>query len=152
MSLLVKLVYDTSKVRCRYSRVHDRIFGFPLSRVVHLASLQRTKTDLQDLEELKELKATLDTIRDQLSDLDETDLTKRRGREIRDALLDYAAALEASVINLQKICQARRQVSADRHQSAYESSAYREDKIAYDDCIQHHKRLGERLTHLLSTF
>jgi len=151
MSLLVKLVYDTSKVRCRYSQVHDRVFGFTLSRVAHLASLQRAKAYHRDLEELEELRAALDAIRVQLLDLDERDLTKRRGREIRDALLDYSAALEESVLKLQKICHARRP-SADRRPAPYEPSALREDKIAYDDSVQHHKRLGERLTHLLSTF
>ena len=153
MSLLVKLVYDTSKVRCRYTRVHDRTFGFGAWGLTRVARLQGAKSSHQDLMELDELETALDGIRSQLADLHEEDLTKRRGREIRDALSEYSAALEDSVLKLRMLCRSRQEAKGERkRQIAANLPGYREHRIAYDDSIQHHKRLGERLTDLLSTF
>ena len=129
------------------------MFGFSVSRVAHIANLHTAASYRQDLAELDDLTAALDGIRSQLADLQDDQLTKRTGWEIRDALLDYTNALHQSLHQLRKICQSRQQEKEkDGKQGRYSIKGYREERIAYDDAIQHHKRLGERLTNLLSTF
>lgn len=152
MSHLLKLVYDASELRRQYAGMHEEMFGFSMRRIMRLG--QRSEPECRArIRRLDELSQALAGMQQQLGELQECDLTKRRGHDICTALGEYTQALSASVALLNTICQrvAREQKDVDGWRN-YTATDFRQDRITYDDAIQHHKRLGKRLQELLSTF
>jgi hypothetical protein len=153
MSALLKLVYDTSVLRQRYTDVHQELFGISLGRFVRLGG-QPVRPDYgTQVEKLGTLTEDLQDLRGQLARLEPGQLTQRAGRELRAALTEYIVALEDSVRKLRVICE--RSLQAQQGAAPlkeYSVGDYRRDRIAYDDAIQHHKRLATRLNQLLSSF
>jgi hypothetical protein len=152
MSHLLKLVYETSELRRQYAGIHEEMFGFSMRRILRLG--QRGEPECRArMRRLEELSRGLAGMRQQLAELQECDLTKRRGHDICTALGEYTQALGTSVALLKTICQrlAREQRGVDGWRN-YTATEFRQDRITYDDAIQHHKRLGKRLQELLSTF
>lgn len=154
MSHLLKLVYAAGELNRRYSRVHEEIFGFSVRRLVRRSHKNASEPPPQSrTDQLSALTEELKAIQRQIEELEECDLTKRRGREICTVLKDYTQALTASVSVLNTICRrlAREQEGVDGWRN-YSATSFRQDRITYDDAIQHHKRLGRRLQELLATF
>jgi hypothetical protein len=152
MSHLLKLVYEASELRRRYTGIHEEMFGFSVRRIIRFG--QQSERECQaKMQRLDDLSEALAGMRKQIADLQECDLTKRRGHDICTALGDYTQALSDSVALLHTICQrlAREQKGVDGWRN-YTATELRQDRITYDDAIQHHKRMGRRLQELLSTF
>ena len=152
MSRLLKLVYETSELRRQYARIHEEMFGFSMRRIIRLGQ-QNERECLARMQRLDYLSSALAEMRQQVAELQECDLTKRRGHDICAALDEYTQALNASVSLLNTICRrlAREQKGVDGWRN-YTATSFRQDRITYDDAIQHHKRVGKRLQELLSTF
>lgn len=152
MSRLLKLVYETSELRRRYAGIHEEMFGFSMRRIIRLGQ-QNERECRAKMQRLDDLSQALAEMRQQVAELQECDLTKRRGHEICTALQEYTQALNASVALLNTICRrlAREQKGVDGWRN-YTATSLRQDRITYDDAIQHHKRVGKRLQELLSTF
>jgi len=153
MSVLLKLVYDTNLLRQRYIEIHENLFGLSFGRLVRLSRESAQPDFATYAERLGGLILDLQNVRDQLGRLEERKLSHRTGRELRDALADYTVALEDSIRKLQCICERnlkqQQGMEAFKH---YSLGDYRVDRIAYDDAMQHHKRMGLRLNQLLSNF
>ena len=152
MSRLLKLVYEASELRRQYAGIHEEMFGFSVRRIMRLGQQSGNECRAK-MQRLDDLSLALAEMRKQLAELQECDLTKRRGHEICTALEEYTQALNASVGLLNTICRrlAREQERADGWRN-YTATSFRQDRISYDDAIQHHKRAGRRLQELLSTF
>ena len=152
MSRLLKLVYEASELRRQYAGIHEEMFGMSMRRIVRLG--RKSEHDYRaNMRRLGVLSQELGGVQQQLAELQECDLTKRRGHDICAALAEYTEALSASVALLNTICRrlAREQKGVDGWRN-YTATSFRHDRITYDDAIQHHKRLGRRLQELLSTF
>jgi hypothetical protein len=153
MSVLLKLVYDTNLLRQRYVEIHENLFRLSLGRLVRRSGASAGPDYGAQAERLGRLIQDLQSVRDQLGQLDEGKLSHRTGRELRNTLADYTVALEDSIRKLQFICE--RNLKQQQGVAAFKDYSlgdYRLDRIAYDDAIQHHKRLGLRLNQLLSNF
>jgi len=153
MSTLLKLVCETSVIRQRYAEIHQKLFRVSLGRLVRLRSRSARPDYGARAEELERLERDLQRLRNQLAQLTEGQLTQRSGRELRAALRDYTVALEDSIRKLRVISERslKEQQGIAEYQT-YSLGDYRLDRIAYDDALQHHKRLGIRLNQLLSSF
>jgi len=149
MSELVKLVYDTSRIRSRYRHIHNRVMGFSL-RAMRLLVRPDSAPELSGYEkELQALDEYLNTVEGALQRLDPKELTKREGNELRTGLLEYVEALGASIDRLLRICAGKRkEQEGDPEFARYSDTQYADDRVAYDDAIQHHRRLGARLNEL----
>lgn len=153
MSLLLKLVYDTNALRQRYVTAHRKIFGLSFGRVVRLSRESAAADFETQVARLSELVTELRQLRNKLGKLQESELRQRTGRELREALADYTGALEDSVGKLKRICERNAQeLRGVAEFRLYSLGDYRFDRIAYDDAVQHHKRIGLRLNQLLSNF
>jgi hypothetical protein len=152
MSRLLKLVYEASELRRQYAGIHEEMFGFSMRRIMRLGQHSERECHAR-MRRLDDLSQALAEMQQQLAELQECDLTKRRGHDICSALEEYTQALSASVALLTTICRrlAREQKSVDGWRN-YTATSFRQDRITYDDAIQHHKRLGKRLQELLATF
>lgn len=148
MSKLVKIVYDVAQIRGCYLRVHEEIFQ--LSTRILVRVLNRGKPDARDREAaaIDQLVQRLENAQSELEDLDESDLSVRRGGEIRTALADYVIALTESVQFLRSISELLQQ--RDTKDQRYDPDHLQGLKVNYDDALQHHKRLGARLNALIA--
>ena len=150
MSKLVKAVYDVARIRGRYLRVHDAIFHLSARKLVRVLNLGRPKdAHGSGTTELEQLLQRLQIAQTELENLDESDLSVRRGREIQTELADYVSALTESVQILKSISEHLRQ--RDTKSELYDPERLQGLKVDYDDAMQHHKRLGARLNTLIAT-
>jgi hypothetical protein len=150
MSKLLKTLYDVADIRCRYHRVHEAMFGFSARRLLRSMHPSASSGAATLAEELDRLTVRLAIARQELGDLDQADLAIRRGREIQGALISYIDALTESNARLRAICDGRHGV--DTASATAENKLRTELKIAYDDAVQYHKRLGAQLNKLISTY
>ena len=149
MSDLLKLVYEVAAVRSDYLRLDRRLFHISAGRLLHNLTRRHTRGGLTDQQEIEELSQRLSRAIDGLSQLKKEDLSIRRGSEIQTALSEYAQALTESMTALAALLEVgKRPRNGSRHQPSGESQT---TKIAYDDAVQYHKRLGARLNELLTT-
>lgn len=149
MSDLLKIVYDVAAVRSDYLRLHQRLFHISAGSLLDNISRRRTRGSLTDRQELDELGRRLSRALDGLTQLKEEDLSIRRGREIQIALCAYAQALSESMAALVTLLESQQPPrSGGRNQAPGQLHVTR---IAYDDAVQYHNRLGARLNALLTT-
>jgi hypothetical protein len=149
MSKLVKVVYDVAGIRGRYLCVHDEIFRLSARKLVRALNPGRQNQVASRIFELDRLSRQILTALAELEGLEENDLSIRRGRDIRNQLADYLAALTESVILLKSICgQLNKRAVKDR---TYDQGKLHRLKISYDDAVQHHQRLGAHLNSLISS-
>lgn len=149
MSKLVKVVYDVAGVRGRYLRVHDETFHLSARKLVRILHIGRRDTHGGGMTELDLLLQRLRNAQSELDNLDESDLSVRRGPEIRSELEGYVTALIESVELLRSISELLRQ--RETKDRLYDSGRLQHLKVNYDDAMQHHKRLGARLNALIAT-
>lgn len=149
MSNLVKVVCDVAGIRGRYLSVHNEIFRLSARKLVRLISLGKQEPDASRMSELDRLSQQILSALAELEHLDENDLSIRRGRDIRSQLADYLAALTESVALLKSICgQVKKRAAKDK---TYDPLILQNLKVAYDDSVQHHQRLGAHLNALISS-
>ncbi len=149
MSDLLKIVYEVAAVHSDYLRLHRRLFHISAGRLLHNLTRRHTGAGLTDQHEIKELSQRLSRAIDGLSQLKKEDLSIRRGSEIQTALSEYAQALTESMTALAALLEmGKRSRNGSRHQPSGKSQT---TKVAYDDAVQYHKRLGARLNELLTT-
>jgi hypothetical protein len=149
MSSLLKLLYDVAEIRCRFHSIHEEAVGFSARRF--LRSIHRTASEApEDREaELERLLRLLEAAHEDLNMLGEQDLSIRRGREIRDALISYVEALTKSSTSLKAICEhSRLDPGVNAIGNRDELTAL---KVSYDDAVQYQKRLGKRLNELIES-
>lgn len=149
MARILELPHETAAVRGRYLETHRRIFGFSLPRV--LAGLAPRPDYAACGAELGALVEHLARIRTQDMALPEAELTPRGREPVRTALLEYLAALSDTIAKLQLLCTHLCLGPGGAARPAG-TSTLRRDRIAYDDSIQAHKRLGARLSQVFSTY
>jgi hypothetical protein len=149
MSKLLKVLYEVAEIRCRYHRTHEAVFGFSPRRL--LRTLHRSPTNERAAEE-RELDRILERLhgsREDLAALGPEDLSIRRGREIQASLVAYVDALAASGGKLRELCELQQRTGAN------EDPLYHNElntlKVAYDDAVQYHRRLGRHLNELIAT-
>ncbi len=149
MSDLLKIVYEVAAVRSDYLRIHRRLFHVSAGRLMRNLTRRQTPGCLTNEQELEELNQRLSRAINGLSELKKEDLSIRRGSEIQNALSEYVQALTESIAALATLLEVRkRSRNASQQQPSEASQA---TKIAYDDAVQYHKRLGARLNKLLMT-
>lgn len=149
MSKLVKVVYDVAGIRGRYARVHGETFHLSARKLVRVLNLGTPDAHGSGATELGQLLQRLQAAQTELVDLDEGDLSVRRGREIQTELAGYVLALTESVRILRSISELLQQ--RDTKNKTYDSGRLQSLKVDYDDAMQHHKRLGTRLNTLIAT-
>ena len=149
MSQIIKLTYDAADARARYARIHEAVFKLSLRGMV-AALKQRKWIDYEARQaELSKISRTLEEIEKALSRIDDAEMSRVRGGGlIRLALLEYVQALGCSVRMLRGICRSE----MDRLKGQGDQRALVEAKAAYDDAVQYHRRLGDRLNQLLASF
>ncbi len=150
MSKLLKTLYDVAEIRCRYNRVHEAMFGFSARRLLQSMHPPTPEGTAARTEELDQLSSQLAMARKELDQLGQADLAIRRGREIQGALIAYIDALNESNVRLRAFCD--RWQGADSANATAEHKLRTELKVAYDDAVQYHKRLGAQLNKLISTY
>lgn len=154
MSDLLRIVYDVAAIRGDYLRLHHRLFQMSAGSLFHtlarkVARRGQVVRDSTDQQELDALTHRLSRALEELSQLDQDDLSVRRGNDIRKALREYAEALSESLAALDTFIALRSSArTGDSRLAAGQTQAV---KIAYDDAVQFHSRLGARLNALLAT-
>ncbi len=143
MSQLIRILYEVSRLRDHYAGVHRNLCGLSPQRL--FAVLHKPAQQQAQLENLREIRQQLHRTQGELGGMSGEEIARvRRGREIYPALADYVSALLESVDRLEILCRLE--------QSTREGAAPRDQaKIAYDDAVQHHRRLGRRLNQLIRT-
>lgn len=149
MSKLVKIVYDVAGIHGRYRCVHNEIFHLSARKLVRFLN-----PDLRDLytsqaSVLDGLLQQLNQTQSELEDLAASDLSIRRGIEIQSELADYVVALVESIKILKSISELMKQRATK--EKIYSAESLQSLKVAYDDAMQHHKRLGAHLNALIAT-
>jgi len=148
MSKLVKVVCDVAQIRGRHLQVHDEIFHLSAREMMRFLSRGKPDAESRGAAELDLLLQRLGTAQSELGELDESDLSIRRGGEIQAALADYVTALTESVQLLRSISEhSWRRATKNEH---YDPGHLQQLKVNYDDALQHHKRLGVRLNALIA--
>lgn len=150
MSYVVKLAQDISKVLVRYKKVHDQVFSLRKAVLIH--NLYKKEVDyLAHEQELRILRNEIGKIQAAIVQLNAADLTKRSGEEVRSALLRYTEALWEAVNKLLVICRnLRLEGEGVQEFTGYSASYLRQDRVTYDDAVQHYKRWGVRLNGMFS--
>jgi len=149
MSRLVKVVCDVAGIRRRYLCVHNAIFRLSARKMVRALKPGKRDAAANHTSELDRLSLEILTALAELESLDENDISIRRGRDIRNQLTDYLAALNQSVALLKSICGQMDNRAAKRQ--TFDRSSLQSLKVAYDDAVQHQQRLGARLNTLISS-
>ncbi len=148
MSDLLKIVYDVAAVRGDYLRLHRRLLNISASRLFHKLA-RRSGTGLPGQQDLDALTHRLEHALDELTQLKEEDLAIRRGSEIQRTLRAYTQALSESLAALSRLLEMQQ---SPPHDDGSQSPAHSQAiKVAYDDAVQYHNRLGSRLNNLLTT-
>ena len=149
MSQIIKLTYDAAAARARYARIHEAVFKLSVRGMV-AAIKQRKSVDYEARQsELSKISRSLEEIEKALSRIDDAEMSRVRGGGlIRLALLEYVQALGCSVRMLGGICKC--EINQPKGEGDQRSLV--EAKAAYDDAVQYHRRLGDRLNQLLASF
>ncbi len=148
MSEIIKLTYEAADARSRYARIHEAVFKVSVKGVVAALKRRRWIDYAANERELAKIARDLEGIEKRLSRLDETEMSRvRGGGQIRLALIEYIQALASSVRMLGGIC--RSETTGGQQDRADELNVA---KASYDDAVQYHRKLGDRLNRLLSTF
>lgn len=150
MSKLLKTLYDVAEIRRRYNRVHEAMFGFSARRLLQSMHPPVSNESATWADELDQLTSRLATARQELGQLDQADLAIRGGREIQGTLTAYIDALTESNVRLRALCDDPH--GEDSASAPTENKLRTELKIAYDDAVQYHRRLGAQLNKLISTY
>ncbi len=147
MSRLFKLLYDVAGIRTRYLSVHDELFSVSASKLLRMFRHIPARDSAAQLEVLEKLSRELAATREDLATLNNTETSMRRGAEIRRGLEDYVVALAETVEILRQVVRAKDVAAAQRDPN---EQRLRGLKVAYDDAMQYHKRLGSALNKLIS--
>ena len=141
MSQLIRILYEVSQLRNRYEGAHRNLCGLSPQRLI--AVLHGKQAQQAQLENLREIRQQLRHKQGELERLDAEEIARvRRGREIRPALSDYISALLASMDRLEILCR----LALDAGEA---ETSRGQAKIAYDDAVQHHRRLASQLNQLI---
>jgi len=142
MSNLIKLLHDMASLRAQYQRLHQDLLGLSVRRLliqVRPNAHQEIKARFQHLfQRLGELQEEMDL-------LTPDDLTIRRGEDLYQALSSFHQALDETLKRLELIHEAR---SSQAKGGAGKISQGL--LVAYDDALQHQRRLGARINDLLA--
>lgn len=142
MSNLVKILYDMASLRTEYQRLHQDLFGFSLRRLLFMVRPGARKgVDAR----IHELTKRLEELGEDMCHLTADDLVIRRGEEIEVALKNFSLAFTETLRQLDLL----RQAEAPRWARA-QGEEGRLQLAAYDDAIQHQRRMGARLNDLIA--
>lgn len=145
MADILKYTCKAREVNYRYKEIHNDIFSLSVRKLVTGLFAEQSDFYKKYIDELKSLEWQLKNIQTDLNVLPHSEIKILRGKDILLALSDYVTALSHSINYLQKICNDKSRLSGP-------DSNLVNDKKFYDDAIQHHKNLGDRLNGLLSNF
>ena len=142
MSKLVKLLYDMASLRAEYQRLHQDLFGLSTRRLLYLF---RPKSGQVEMARIGQLNRRLQELAGEMLSLEPDDLSIRRGEDLREALNNFHLAFAKTLSNLERLGQARFGLSAG------ESDADRRSLLAaYDDALQHQRRMGARVNEIIA--
>lgn len=147
MSRLFTLLYEVAGVRAQYLGVHDELFGVSARKLVRAFRRAGPGDRAAQHQLLERLLERLDATRKELVTLNNTETAIRRGAEIRDALEAYVAALAETIGIMRKILAAKEQDDGPDDPNEWR---LRDLRVAYDDAMQYHKRMGAALNKLIS--
>ena len=153
MAHIIDLACDITEVRSRYLKIHDAVFGLSLRRSAYLIG-RGTSAFYGDRErELCALEEQLVKLESVLAQVDSDELTRRAGRQVHAALMEYTSRLATTVIHLKEICGKLSLDEAEYRRLADNGdSRFRRDKIRYDCSVQELRRRGAKMNELFSTF
>ena len=153
MAHIIDLACEITEIRSRYLKIHHAVFGLSLRRS---ASMLRRGTTVfyGDRErELCALEEQLVKLEPVLAKVDSDELTRRAGRQVHDALVQYTSSLVTTVRHLREMCGNLSLDEAEYRRVADNGdSRFRHDKIRYDFSIQELKRWGAKMNQLFTTF
>ena len=152
---LIGIACDIAAVAERYRKIHHKLFGFSVRKILWAAQPDK----LIDLATLEEELDSIDTeskrIQSTFGDAKINDLPKRAkiSIAIRDALFEYTEALINATGKLNLICgNLRREQEGEMAFAHYSAHQLRQDKAVYDSSVQEFRRWGMRLTELFDKF
>jgi hypothetical protein len=149
MSNLVKLLYEVEALGRRYNQVHESVCGFSARSILRSLRGKGEHDRGAQIAELQRILSQLETATNELLSLEEGAFSVRRSREIHRALLDYVSALSQTTCRLEALCQENQR--DDERGLSFPRNPQNNLKIAYDDAVQNHRRLAERLNELVAT-
>lgn len=148
MAQLVTLAHRVSSIHARYSKIHDAIFGVS-------GFIRRTKSRgdgdsmYADFEaELEELRGQLVSIEAILGSDAPPEPNTSYSRKFVVILKEYVQALATSILQLGGICEQRG--LSGKGEDFSTASERRDELTRYDGSIQLHKRLGFKLTQMVT--
>jgi hypothetical protein len=143
---LVTLAHRVSGIHTRYAKIHSLSVAFSLGRAISRIGRRNTAEFCRHQSQLTALNEELLQIASSLQDGSKLEPSTTLGDEFRLVLGEYIEALSNTVQSLGRICAAlcREKQAA----VAYDERQSRADRLAYDESIQHYRRLGERLSQL----
>ena len=162
MSKLVKLLYDMASLRAEYQRLHQDLFGLSRRRLLYLL---RPKAGQAEVARIGQLNQRLQDLGEEMRQLKPEDLSIRRGEELREALDNFRLAFAETLSQLDRLGQARfgpppgpppapppgSSPGPSSGPSAEESGAHgRGILAAYDDALQHQRRMGARVNEIIA--
>ncbi len=142
MSNLIKLLHDMASLRAQYQRLHQDLLGLSVRRLLVLVRPNARQEIKARFEHLFERQWEM---QEEMERLTAEDLTIRRGEDLYQALANFHQALGETLKRLELIHEAR---SSQAKGGAGKNS--QELLIAYDDALQHQRRLGARINDLLA--
>ncbi len=149
MAHLITLAHQAAEIHGRYMEIHNAVFGFSIRQIFSLRQATGDVDYCAHEETLDGLRAQLKGVQTVVVSLKNTDLVKTSVMEFRVVLKDYIVALLDTIDRLRFIC--ARLCQEESEEAAHYSTPHLNlDKMAYDESIQHYKKLGRRLNRLLA--
>jgi len=142
MSNLIKLLHDMASLRAQYQRLHQDLLGLSVRRLLILVrpnARQEIKARFQHLFQRQ------GELQEEMERLTPDDLAIRRGEDLYQALANFHQAFGETLKRLELIHEAR---STQARGAAGKISQGL--LVAYDDALQHQRRLGARINDLLA--
>ncbi len=140
MSNLIKLLHDMASLRAQYQRLHQDLLGLSVRRLLILVrpnARQEIKARFQHLFQRQ------GELQEEMERLTPDDLAIRRGEDLYQALANFHQAFGETLKRLELIHEAR---STQARRAAGKISQGL--LVAYDDALQHQRRLGAHINDL----
>jgi hypothetical protein len=146
MAQLVTLAHRVSGIHARYSKIHDTLFSVSLFKKKPWRKAGGESAYAGFESELTDMAANLAEVDSMIRKDVPMEPNTSYSRKFAAILKEYIAALSTSMVQLAEICNHRDRW--DRGEDPYSPDQSREDRINYDESIQHHRALGVKLSHM----
>lgn len=143
---LVTLAHRISGIHARYAKIHSLSVAFSFGRAISRLGNKNGSEFCHHQLQLIALHEELQHIATTLDGREQFEPATTLGDEFRLVMQEYVKALSRTVECLGTICAGL--CRENQGDDIYDEQQSRADRLAYDESIQHYRRIGERLSQL----